>query len=214
MRRTLALVGGLALGLCFSQFPEYAQQYEQRLGGAVDELRAVVDNFDRDATRFGLTRQQALARFAVSPDQFLVARGTSMDATIARYDDLRARLAELQGAGPLERLMHLGDYLDGEIGGRALAAYKPAVPVTPEGLGWGAAGLVLGYLLADALIGVLTLPFRWRRGRPPHRRVPLWWRQREIEIDTVTLEQLDRARLAARRPDADRANADSGRQET
>jgi hypothetical protein len=39
MRRSLSLLGGLGLGLALSQFPEYAQQYTQRLGGAVDELR-------------------------------------------------------------------------------------------------------------------------------------------------------------------------------
>lgn len=202
MRRTLALVGGLALGICLSQFPEYAQQYEQRLGGAVDELRAVIADFDRDATRFGLSRKEALARFAVSPDQFLVARGTSMEQTFARYDELSARLADLEGAGPFQRAMHLGDYLDSDVGARALQTFEPAVPVTPEGLAWGGAGLVLGYLLTSVLVGFITLPFRWRRGRAPHRRVPLWWRPREIEVDTITLAQMDRAR-AVRRPDAD-----------
>ena len=39
MRRALSVLGGLALGFGFAQFPEYAQQYEQRLGGAVDEVR-------------------------------------------------------------------------------------------------------------------------------------------------------------------------------
>jgi hypothetical protein len=209
----MALLGGLALGLCFSQFPEYAQQYEQRLGGAVDELRAVVADFDRDAARNGLSRQQALERFAIAPDQFIVARGTSMAATFARYDDLSTRLAELEGAGPIDRLLHLGDYLDSEIGAKALAAFKPAVPVTPEGLAWGAAGLILGYLVSDALIGFLTLPFRWRRGRAPHRRVPLWWRRREAVVETVALEDLNRARSAGRRADAEPMVRPSRRQE-
>ena len=42
MRRALSILGGLVLGFGFAQFPEYAQQYEQRLGGAVDELRIIV----------------------------------------------------------------------------------------------------------------------------------------------------------------------------
>lgn len=174
MRRTLAVIAGLALGVCFSQFPEYAQQYEQRLGGAVDELRAIVDDFDADATRFGLTRQQALERYAISPDDFLIARGTGMAATLARYDRLNAMLTDLQRATPLERVTHLGDYLDTDVGARALAAYKPAVPVTMEGIGWGLAGWIIGYLVAYPLLGFLTLPLRWRRGRTPHPRAPLW----------------------------------------
>jgi len=200
MRRTLSLIGGLALGVCFSQFPEYAQQYEQRLGGAVDELKTIVADFDRDATRFGLTRDQALQRYAVSPDDFLVARGTSMDATLARYNKLSTMLADLQSAGPLERVVHLNDYLDSDVGARALQTYKPAVPVTTEGIAWGLAGWVLGYLLAYPILGFLTLPFRWRRGKTPHRRAPLWrGRTREVEVVEVITPVAARQEPAPRR---------------
>jgi hypothetical protein len=170
MRRMLATVGGLALGLCFSQFPEYAQQYEQRLGGAVDELRIITSEFDSAAQTAGLSRDQAFQRYEASPDSFLAGRGVSMQATFARYNQLSTDLADLQGAGPLQRLEHLGQYLDSEVGARALQNYKPAVPVTPEGLMWALGGVVLGYLLLYPLLGFLTLPFRWRRGQVPHRK--------------------------------------------
>ena len=49
MRRMIAGVGGLGLALVLSQFPEYAQQYTQRLGGAVDELRVITEDFGRGA---------------------------------------------------------------------------------------------------------------------------------------------------------------------
>ena len=193
MRRTLAVIGGLALGLCFSQFPEYAQQYEQRLGGAVDELKSIVADFDRDAQRFGLTRAEALQRYAVSPDDFLIARGISMDETLKRYDQLSGMLADVQNAGPLGRVAHLPDYLDTDVGSRALQAFKPAVPVTAEGLGWGVAGWIIGYLILYPLLGFFTLPFRWRRGRSPHQRLP--WRRRdrravETETETVTVAEI------------------------
>jgi hypothetical protein len=163
MRRTIATLGGLALGLCFSQFPEYAQQYEQRLGGAVDELRIVTTEFDAAAAAAGLSRDDAFARYAASPDDFLVGRGVGMKATFARYDRLSADLADLRGAGPLQRLQHLGQYLDSDVGARALEHYKPAVPVTPEGLFWALGGFGLGYFSLSAALGVLALPFRRRR---------------------------------------------------
>ena len=109
MRRTLAVLGGLGLAVGFSQFPEYAQQYEQRLGGAVNELRIIVADFDNDAQKFGLSREQALQHYAVSADNFLVARGVSMSRTLARYNELNADLSDLQNAGPLQRLAHLDD---------------------------------------------------------------------------------------------------------
>ena len=63
MRRTLGILGGLALGLCLSQFPEYAQQYTQRLGGAVDELHIITTEFEVAAKEAGLTLEQAIDRY-------------------------------------------------------------------------------------------------------------------------------------------------------
>lgn len=161
MRRGLGLLVGLALGLGGSQYPEYAQQYEQRLGGAVDELQAVVEKFDAAAASEGLTRGEALERYAHNPDEFIVGQGGDMQATIDRYQRLSAHLADLQTAGPLERLTDMARYYDPEIGARAAETYKPAVPVTPEGIGLGAGGLAVGY----ALVALLARPFRSRRSR-------------------------------------------------
>jgi hypothetical protein len=163
MRRSLGLVGGLALGVALSQFPEYAQQYTQRLGGAVDELRVITTDFDHAAAEAGLSREQALERYQHSADQFLAGRGTSMAATFARYGQLTATLAELKGADALRRFRSLPSYLDSDIGARTLDNFQPAVPVTAEGLTYAAAGLAVGYIVVSALYSLVMLPFRRRR---------------------------------------------------
>jgi hypothetical protein len=157
------MLGGAVLGLSLSQFPEYAQQYVQRLGGAVDELRIITEQFDAEARAGGLDRDTALQRFSQSPDVFLVGRGASMQQTFARYGDLSATLARVQNTGPVERLELLPKFLDSEIGGRTLDNFKPAVPVTTEGFLWGGAGFVIGYALISIVYGFVTLPFRRRR---------------------------------------------------
>ena len=58
--RILALAGGIAGAVALSQFPEFSQQYVQRLSGAVDELRAVTFAFDTAAKVGGLSREEAL----------------------------------------------------------------------------------------------------------------------------------------------------------
>ncbi|HZY67902.1 MAG TPA: DUF2937 family protein [Devosia sp.] len=179
MRRALSIVGGLALAFGFAQFPEYAQQYEQRLGGAVDELRIIVDDFDRGAAAFGLSREDALMRYAVSPDEFLQDRGISMRMTLARYERLSADLARLQSAGALERVQLLPRYLDSDVGARALENFEPGVPATGEALAWGLAGFAAGYMLLYPFLGFVTLPFRWRNGQLPARKVPLGRRSAE-----------------------------------
>jgi hypothetical protein len=170
MRRTLAILGGVALGFALSQFPEYAQQYVQRLGGAVDELKIIVNDFDRGAAEAGLTRDEALSHFAGVNDSFIAGRGEAAAATIARYERLSADLTEIRGATGWERFVHLPDYLDSEVGARALQAYQPAMPVTLEGFAYAGTGFAVGYLALSALVGVLLLPFRRRR---PKRVRPL-----------------------------------------
>ncbi len=163
MRGLLGMAGGLALGVAFSQFPEYAQQYSQRLGGAVDELRVITMRFDADAEREGLSRQAALARYAGTNDTFIAGQGRSMQVTFERYVELSAMLERIRGASAMERLALLPDYADSEIGARALEDFQPAVPVTVEGLAYAAGGFVLGYGLSLGLLSLLLLPFRRRR---------------------------------------------------
>jgi hypothetical protein len=160
MRRLIAGIGGLGLALTMSQFPEYAQQYTQRLGGAVDELRVITDDFDRSAAANGLDRIAALGRYQASSDGFIAERGTSMATVFERHAQLSATLERIQGADPLQRLQALPDYLDTDIGRRTLENYKPAVPVTMEGVLYAGGGFILGFMVLSGLWRFLTLPFR------------------------------------------------------
>lgn len=162
LRRLIAGAGGIGLAIVLSQFPEYAQQYTQRLGGAVDELRVITEEFDRAAEAGGLDRTAALARYNASNDDFLAGRGTSMTATFQRYDMLNQTLTQIQGAGPVERLQSLPAYLDTDIGRRTLENYRPAMPVTVEGVLYAGLGFILGYLVISALVRFCALPFRRR----------------------------------------------------
>lgn len=162
MRRIVAGIGGLALAVTLSQFPEYAQQYTQRLGGAVDELAAITAEFDRSAAEGGLDRTTALARYQASSDAFLAERGTAMEATFRRYGDLSATLARIQNADPIARFQALPAYLDSDIGRRTLENYQPAMPVTVEGVLYAGGGFLLGYLVLSGLMRFLALPFRRR----------------------------------------------------
>lgn len=163
MRRTVSVIGGLGLGILLSQFPEYAQQYTQRLGGAVDELKIITEEFDEAATAAGMTRETALGRYSAASDDFLRGRGESMSRTFARYAELSAMQERLRGADAWERFTLLPEFMDTEIGTRALEDFQPAVPVTVEGLAYGGGGFLVGYLVMSGLVRFLMLPFRRRQ---------------------------------------------------
>jgi len=74
-------------------------------------------------------------------------------------------LSQIQGATGWERFSHLPQYLDSEIGARALENYEPAVPLTVEGIVYALAGFMVGYLFISGLVRFLLLPFRRRAPR-------------------------------------------------
>jgi hypothetical protein len=160
MLRMLALIGGVAAGTGLSQFPEFSQQYLQRLGGQRDALNAVVADFDDSASGAGLSREAALAE--LSGSHFLNARQGDMRAVIARAARVDADYALLRAAGPLERMALPHRFRDAETLEATWADYQPAVPVTSAGLIAAGLGFFLGWTGLSLLFGALARPFRRR----------------------------------------------------
>ncbi|ASM71507.1 MULTISPECIES: DUF2937 family protein [Roseobacteraceae] len=157
--RTLTLVAALTAGAATSQFPEFSQQYAQRLGGAVDALAEVVADFDASAQAEGLTRVAALNQMQGTP--FIDRRRADMIRTFARYDKLRADLAALDTAGPFMRAYHATRMTDPEVARAAWAAFQPALPLTFAGGIFAGVGFIT-MLLAIGILRLL-LPTRRRR---------------------------------------------------
>lgn len=157
--RIVALIVSLTGGVAASQAPELAQQYRQRLEGARQELARVVADFDADAARSNLDRGEALRLYERSDQPFLNDRAHSIRRVMARADHLErqsARLAELPPA--LRPLVMIVDP-DGDVLSGAVGDFEPAVPLTPHGLIWSGAGLLLGF----GLFRLAVFPFRHRR---------------------------------------------------
>ena len=169
LRRFLIILVGFAGGLTGSQFPEFAQQYRQRLGGALDELRQIVADFDADAAKNGLTREEALATYGRSPEPFLRDRGVTMASVMRRFESLSEQRAKLELASPLTRPIVVLRSPDERVMEGAWADFEPAVPVTNAGIVWAAAGLltfgIAGWLVAK-ILKLLASALR-RRAPPP-----------------------------------------------
>ena len=162
LRGILMLAGALAGGAGVSQFPEFSQQYLQRLAGQVDALQLVVENFDASAARNGLTREAALGQ--MTGTAFLADRQTDLRGDFARYDRLGSDLALLRAATPLERLAMPHRLADTATFQATWADYRPAVPVTSDGVIAAGVGAALGWAAVAALLALLAWPFRRLRG--------------------------------------------------
>ncbi|TYB83046.1 DUF2937 family protein [Maritimibacter fusiformis] len=156
--RILALAGGIAGAVALSQFPEFSQQYVQRLSGAVDELRAVTIAFDTTARVAGLSREEAFEKMGGS--DFTDSLRDDMRARIYRYERLNADYQALATAQPLERLARFYRFRDPDLARRTWDDYQPGVPATSEGLIAAGLGYAAGWALVTALLSLMLRPFR------------------------------------------------------
>lgn len=165
--RTLGLALGLLGGAVAAQAPEFAQQYAQRLGGAVDELRREIAALESDAQASGTTRDAAVERLRTNPDGLVARRGAAAQSDIARLARLSAQQQALaEASSPLGRTAAVIRNPDMAIVQATLRDYQPAVPTTADGL---TAGLV-GFFVAWGGCRVLSdmgLRAVRRRGRQP-----------------------------------------------
>ena len=166
----LALFAGALTGIAASQIPEYAQQYRQRLGGAIDELQNIVSEFDADSARSGLSEAEGIARLSGNSDELVRGRGVQMSEIVQRLQKLSSQNAAMAQAGPIGRLVALASDFDPMVARHAYDSFEPAVPVTSEGFILGGVGLAGGYALFRALAAPFRLLGRKRRRLAAERR--------------------------------------------
>jgi hypothetical protein len=151
LARRLALAIAVLAGLIGSQGPEFAQQYRQRLGGALEELNRIVSEFDAEVRGQNLTRAEGLERLEDNGDPLARQRGEDMTETIERAKRLDDEIRAMNSAGPLMRLYVVATNFDPEIARSTLDNYEPAEPLslgalTAGGLaafwGWAATRLI------------------------------------------------------------------------
>jgi hypothetical protein len=142
--RRLAVLFGLLCGLAGTQAPEFAQQYSQRLGGALDEVRRILTEFDAESAHLGLDRSKGVARLEADPDVLAKERGSEILRLQAREADLSEQLRALRNGGPVDRMFVLARDFDPGVAEQTARYFIPAVPVTPESAATGFLGFLLG----------------------------------------------------------------------
>src|SRR6202453_291196 len=162
LARRLALAIAVLAGLIGSQAPEFAQQYRQRLVGALEELNRIVSEFDGEGRHQNLSRAEALKRLEGNSDRSARERGEDMDKAIERAQRLNEQIHAMNSAGPLMRLYVVATNFDPEIAQSTLDNYEPAEPLsvgalTAGGLaalwGWAATRLIAWPLSRRSRLG-------------------------------------------------------------
>ncbi|GEP12107.1 DUF2937 family protein [Methylobacterium gnaphalii] len=143
--RTFGLALGLIGAAIAAQAPEFSQQYAQRLGGAIEELRRQIATLDADAQATGNTRESAIENLRKNADALVARRGEAVRGDVERFKALDAQKQAIDSAAsPLGRTVAVARNPDMAVARATYRDYQPAVPTTTDGL---VAGL-LGFLAA------------------------------------------------------------------
>ena len=137
-----------------SQFPEFYQQYLQRLGGRVDQTRLELERLLNDAATLGRTLEAYLEELLASGTEAArLAAERELDR-VGDADGLETAYQALSQAAPLERPFAFLWHFDPDIAADTLSVYAPALPATAEGAVYAAIGMVAGLgLMAAAEAG-------------------------------------------------------------
>ena len=170
MFNRFALLLALVIAIFSSQLPEFAQQYKQRLGGAIDELNRIIQAFDADASQQNMDRAGGIAALEANVDPFVRGRGVQMHEIELRRAHLQKQLQDLQSPQPFGRFIALTENFDRAVATNVLSDFEPAVPVTLGGF----LSAFLGFLVGLSAIHLCAWPVRrhYRRKNSARQQRP------------------------------------------
>ena len=146
--RVLCVAGAVGL----SQAPEFYQQYLQRLGGHLDEAIMQLARFQAVAHESDITLAELIATTRAQDSAPVARLGTLIVETEARVKELQLASGALNGATLWERPWVFVRHVDTDIMAGTWTAFKPAVPVTLEGLVYAGAGMVLALVIYQCAV--------------------------------------------------------------
>lgn len=147
MDRLFSVIGALTA----AQFPQFVQQYLQRLAGHAAEAQRLLARYEQAAGDAGMNFEAYVQRFRNDADPVVAEHGDIMAEVSARAASLQEAVEALQNSHALNRPFVFLNHLDNEIAYQALLIFQPGVPTTAEGLIYALTGIALGLLCYNGL---------------------------------------------------------------
>lgn len=154
----------------FSQVPEFMQQYQQRLGGHLDEARRQLAQFHQTAAQSGLTLDRLVTQTSANADPAVAKLSGVMTEAISRVETLESAQSAIQNASLWTRPFVFVQHMDRAIVHATWSIFRPAVPTTIEGLVYALCGMLV--LLSVYHLGIkypVSRAFSRRGKRQPAR---------------------------------------------
>ena len=151
----IARVAGVAGLIAGSQAPGFSVQYMQNLSGRVDELKAIVAQYDAIVADLGTTRAGYIDDLRAAGRESTDKTADVVETTYARYETLSTHLGALDAASAYQRPLILAKDVQRDIAEATLQRFEWSIPLTPDGFAYALGTGTLAWGGLAALFGLL-----------------------------------------------------------
>ena len=141
--RIAAVVGAIV----FIQIPAFLVQYQQRLGGHVDELARLIKQFKSAAAKQGITVEKYIELHLNSGINEIKSTGELMTENMERFTDLSLALQNLSESSGVKKLFVFLKSMDFDIFKGTYKDFVPGISFSLDSILYCIVGIIFSMLL-------------------------------------------------------------------
>lgn len=146
--RLFAVAGAFLL----SQFPQFLQQYSQRLAGHLAEINRHVSLIQENVALSGRSLQEYIHKFLSFSDGDVSRQGSLMEQVIERQHQLSDAYIALQQATPFTRPFAFLAHFQTEVVKGTMVDFQPGFSFSAESCIYALIGMLIGYCFWSAIV--------------------------------------------------------------
>lgn len=129
--------------LIFAQLPAFIVQYQQRLGGHVDELRRIVEKYKLYAANNDRTVEEYINIHLQSNVKEIASTGRLMQENLARFSELSEALREITDSTGITKLFMFFKNLDLDIYRGTMKNFVPGITFNTDAILYSVIGIIV-----------------------------------------------------------------------
>lgn len=157
--RTISAAGALV----FAQLPAFIVQYQQRLGGHVDELGRLIARYKSYASVNDRTLEEYINIHLQSNIKEVVSTGQLMTENLSRFNELSTSLKQITDSTGITKLFMFLKNLDLEIYRGTMKNFVPGITFSRDAVLYAIIGIIIfmtSYLFIRKIICIITRRIR------------------------------------------------------